>query len=86
MINCNLAGLVKVRRSNGDINEGWNITESLPTRSLDNKIAINVTDPTGVITKWIRIEDMCELNGFDFAGILKVLTDALASSYEINTS
>ena len=53
---------LKIKRSNGDIETGWQLNNPLVNKEDDGRISIHCYNPSKDIGKWVMMESLLELN------------------------
>jgi hypothetical protein len=76
---------IKVKRSSGNIEDGWNILVKSSTRfdKTSNEILLNVT--SGELQKSITLDEFVILNDLDLDEVKEILVNALNQFYQIST-
>ncbi len=70
---------IKVKRSNGEIETDWLITKRSQTILLNGKLYIQVIKD--IITKYISLEELCDMNNLNFETFNKLLINELEHMY-----
>ena len=73
---------VSIKRSNGEIQQDWEIIVKNPTCSIDGLVYINVHCVKMDIKKSVALEELCQLNKIDYNGAKNVLVENLKKWYK----
>lgn len=70
---------VKVKRSNGDIENDWIIADRSQTAKINDKLCVQVIKD--VITKYVSLEELCMMNNLNYETFSKLLINELEYMY-----